>query len=294
MPAKKATAKRIHIPEKAYKNIQFLSSPNARVIRILSEYLEPQARFRRLGIRDTVVFFGSARVTSMADARGKLSDVRARLKIAQKKKFNSRDMRRLLGELKAAESRVEMARYYEDAAKLSEMLTRWSKKSSNKGEQRFVVCSGGGPGIMQAANKGAIRGGGLSIGLNISLPHEQYPNPFISPELDFEFHYFFMRKFWFVYLAKALVVFPGGFGTLDELMEVLTLMQTNKIRKKMSILIYGTAYWNRVIDFNALVEAGSIDRSDLDMVSFADDPEAAFKFLTKSLNKNYGSKDAGA
>ncbi len=291
MPAKEVTEKRIHIPEKAYKNIRFLNSPNARVIRILSEYLEPQARFRRLGIKDTVVFFGSARVTSMADARGKLSEIKEKLRIAERKKFNSRDMSRLLGELRAAESRVEMARYYEDAAKLSEMLTRWSKKNCKKGEQRFVVCSGGGPGIMQAANKGAIRGGGLSIGLNISLPHEQYPNPYISPELDFEFHYFFMRKFWFVYLAKALVVFPGGFGTLDELMEVLTLMQTNKIRKKLSVLIYGRAYWNRVINFNALVEAGSIDRADLDLVSFADDPETAFKILTKGIKKNCSSKE---
>ncbi len=290
MSAKKATAKRIHIPEKAYKNIEFLNSPNARVIRILSEYLEPQARFRRLGIKDTVVFFGSARVTSMADARGKLSDAKARLKIADSKRFNPRQTRKLLDELKKAESRVEMARYYEDAAKLSEMLTRWSKKTSRKGEQRFVVCSGGGPGIMQAANKGAIRAGGLSIGLNISLPHEQYPNPYISPELDFEFHYFFMRKFWFVYLAKALVVFPGGFGTLDELMEVLTLMQTNKIRKKMNILIYGTSYWKRVINFEALVEAGSIDRSELNMISFADDPVTAFKYLTKGIKKNYGSR----
>lgn len=290
MPAKKVTAKRIHIPEKAYKNIEFLNSPNARVIRILSEYLEPQARFRRLGIRDTVVFFGSARVTSMADARAKLSDLKTRIRIAERNKYSSKEMNRLLGELKTAESKVEMARYYEEAAKLSEMLTRWSKKTSKKGEQRFVVCSGGGPGIMQAANKGAIRAGGLSIGLNISLPHEQYPNPYISPELDFEFHYFFMRKFWFVYLAKALVVFPGGFGTLDELMEVLTLMQTNKIRKKLSVLIYGTKYWKKIIDFDALIEAGSIDRSDLNMVSFADDPVTAFNYLTKGIKKNYGSK----
>lgn len=290
MPAKKVTAKRIHIPEKAYKNIEFLSSPNARVIRILSEYLEPQARFRRLGIKDTVVFFGSARVTSMADAKGKLGDVRARIRIAERKKFNKRQMNRLLGELREAESRVEMARYYEDAATLSAMLTRWSMKNSRKGAQRFVICSGGGPGIMQAANKGAVRAGGLSIGLNISLPHEQFPNPYISPELDFEFHYFFMRKFWFVYLAKALVVFPGGFGTLDELMEVLTLLQTGKIRKKMSVLIYGTSYWKKVINFDALVESGAIDRRDLEMVSFADDPDTAFKFLTKGIKKNYGSK----
>ncbi len=290
MPAKKVTAKRIHIPEKAYKNIEFLNSPNARVIRILSEYLEPQARFRKLGIKDTVVFFRSARILPMKEARERLSNARKKIKLAEKKRSATKDVNRLLAELKTAESGVTMSRYYEDAATLSEMLTTWSRKNSIKGERRFIVCSGGGPGIMQAANKGAIRAGGLSIGLNISLPTEQYPNPFISPELDFEFHYFFMRKFWFVYLAKALVVFPGGFGTLDELMEVLTLLQTGKIRKKMSVLIYGTSYWKKVIDFDALVEAGAIDRSDLDMISFADDPVTAFKFLTRGIRKNYGSK----
>ena len=290
MPAKKATAKRVHIPEKAYKNIEFLNSPNARVIRILSEYLEPQARFRRLGIKDTVVFFGSARILSMGEARARLSDVRRKIKLAEKKRTAARKVSRLLAELKAAESGVEMSRYYEDAAALSEMLTKWSRKNSTKGDKRFVVCSGGGPGIMQAANKGAIRAGGLSIGLNISLPQEQFPNQFISPELDFEFHYFFMRKFWFVYLAKALVVFPGGFGTLDELMEVLTLLQTGKIRKKMTVLIYGTSYWKKIINFDALVEAGAINRSDLDMISFADDQVTAFKFLTKGIGTNYGSR----
>ena len=290
MPAKKATAKRVHIPEKAYKNIEFLNSPNARVIRILSEYIEPQARFRRLGIKDTVVFFGSARILPMGEARERLSDVRRKIKLAEKKRAAPREVSRLLAELKAAESGVEMSRYYEDAAALSEMLTKWSRKKSTKGDKRFVVCSGGGPGIMQAANKGAIRAGGLSIGLNISLPHEQFPNQFISPELEFEFHYFFMRKFWFVYLAKALVVFPGGFGTLDELMEVLTLLQTGKIRKKMTVLIYGTSYWKKIINFDALVEAGAINRSDLDMISFADDPVTAFKFLTKGIGTNYGSR----
>jgi uncharacterized protein (TIGR00730 family) len=290
MPAKKSTADRTHIAEKAYKNIEFLNSPDARVVRILSEYLEPLSRFRRLGIRDTVVFFGSARLTTMADARARLSEVKAMIRTAERKKPGPRLRKRLAGELKAAEAGMRMAKYYEDAMTLSEMLTRWSKKISKKGEQRFVVCSGGGPGIMQAANKGAIRAGGLSIGLNISLPHEQFPNPYISPELDFEFHYFFMRKFWFVYLAKALVVFPGGFGTMDELMEVLTLLQTNKIRKKMTVLIYGSSYWKKVLNFDALVEAGAIGRSDLKWISFADDPKTAFKFLTGGIRKNYDIK----
>ncbi len=287
MPSKKAMASHSQIPEKAYKNISFLNSPDARVIRILSEYLEPLSRFRRLRIRDTIVFFGSARNTPMREAAAKLKEVKAKLATAQRKKVNSRQMKKLKDELKRAEAGIEMARYYEDAAKLSEMLTTWSKKLSNGKGQRFVVCSGGGPGIMQAANKGAIRAGGLAIGMNISLPHEQFPNPYISPNLNFEFHYFFMRKFWFVYLAKALVVFPGGFGTLDELMEVLTLLQTDKIRKKMSVLIYGSEYWKKVLNFDALVESGAIDRSDLKLFSFADDPVTAFKFLTRELKKNY-------
>ncbi len=287
MPSKKAMASHSQIPEKAYKNISFLNSPDARVIRILSEYLEPLSRFRRLRIRDTIVFFGSARNTPMREAAAKLKEAKAKLATAQRKKINSRQMKKLKDELKRAEAGIEMARYYEDAAKLSEMLTTWSKKLSNGKGQRFVVCSGGGPGIMQAANKGAIRAGGLAIGMNISLPHEQFPNPYISPNLNFEFHYFFMRKFWFVYLAKALVVFPGGFGTLDELMEVLTLLQTDKIRKKMSVLIYGSEYWKKVLNFDALVESGAIDRSDLKLFSFADDPVTAFKFLTRELKKNY-------
>lgn len=290
MPAKKSAAKSIHIPEKAYKNIGFLNSPDARVIRMLSEYLEPLSRFRRLGIKDTVVFFGSARIISMNEARAKLSDVRTRIRTAERKRSDARVKNGLFKELRDAEAGVRMAQYYEDAVILSEMLTTWSKKVSKKGEQRFVVCSGGGPGIMQAANKGAIRAGGLSIGLNISLPQEQYPNPYLSPDLDFEFHYFFMRKFWFVYLSKALVVFPGGFGTLDELMEVLTLLQTNKIKKKMTVLIYGSSYWKKILNFEALVEAGAISRSDLKSISFADDPRTAFKFLTNGIRKNYDLK----
>ncbi len=290
MPAKKSTAKSTKIPEKAYKNIEFLNSPSARVVRILSEYLEPQTRFRRQQIKDTVVFFGSARINSMADARARLSDAKSRLGNAERRKVGGGALKKLRDEFRNAESGVAMARYYEDAVKLSELLTNWSKKISKGGEQRFVVCSGGGPGIMQAANKGATRAKGLSIGLNISLPHEQFPNPYISPELNFEFHYFFMRKFWFVYLAKALVVFPGGFGTMDELMEVLTLLQTGKIRKKMTILIYGTSYWKKVLNFEALVDAGAIDRSDMKWISFADDPETAFNFLTHGIRKNYGLK----
>ncbi len=287
MAKKKSTTSRIKVPQKAYKDPDFLNSPDARIIRILAEYLEPLSRFRRLRIRDTIVFFGSARNTSMKEARKKLKCAESALRETLNGKSDSSRTRKLQDELRKAEAEIEMSRYYEDAMTLSEMLTRWSKKLSNGNEQRFIVCSGGGPGIMQAANKGAIRAGGLSIGLNISLPHEQFPNRYISPDLNFEFHYFFMRKFWFVYLCKALVIFPGGFGTLDELLEVLTLLQTGKIRKKMTVLIYGSEYWKKILNFEALVEAGAIARSDLKLFSFADDPETAFKILTAGLKKNY-------
>jgi hypothetical protein len=287
MPKKKSTVSRIKNLKKAYKDTEFLNSPDARVIRILSEYLEPLSRFRRLRIRDTIVFFGSARNASMKKARKKLGEVKSRLQSRLKRGNDSRRIRRLKEELTKAEAAIAMARYYEDAMKLSERLTRWSMRLSNGNGQRFIVCSGGGPGIMQAANKGAIHAGGLSIGLNISLPHEQFPNPYISPGLNFEFHYFFMRKFWFVYMCKALVIFPGGFGTLDELMEVLTLLQTGKIKKRMTVLIYGSEYWKKILNFDALVDAGAINRSDLKLFSFADDPDTAFRILTGELRKNY-------
>ena len=234
-------------PPVAYKNEKFLNSADARALRIISEYLEPLSHFRREKIHDTIVFFGSARVQ---EADGPL------------------------------------ARYYEDARTLARLLTEWSERLGNT-SRRFVVCSGGGPGIMEAANRGALEAGGKTVGLNIGLPFEQYPNPYITPELCFEFHYFFMRKFWFAYLAKALVVFPGGFGTLDELMELLTLAQTHKLVKKMVILLYGAEYWKEVIDFDALVRYGTIAKSDLDLFQYADDPQTAFRILQEGLTKYY-------
>jgi uncharacterized protein (TIGR00730 family) len=231
----------------AYKNEEFLDSPDARALRILSEYLEPYSHFRRERIRDTVVFFGSARI-------------------------------------QAAEG--PLAKYYEDARMLARMLTEWGEEIKNA-SHRFVVCSGGGPGIMEAANRGACEGGGKSIGLNIGLPFEQLPNPYISPELSFEFHYFFMRKFWFAYLAKALVVFPGGFGTLDELMEMLTLVQTRKLQKKMVIVLYGSEFWREVINFDALVKYGTISPEDLKLFEYADDPKSAFDILKAGLTRLY-------
>ncbi len=228
----------------AYLNEPFLNSPDARAIRILSEFLEPLAHFRRQKIRDTVVFFGSARIREDGP----------------------------------------LGQYYKDASKLAGMLTVWAKQF-DEGINRFVVCSGGGPGIMEAANRGAAEAGGKTVGLNIGLPFEQFPNPYITPELSFEFRYFFMRKFWFAYLAKAMVVFPGGFGTLDEMMELLTLTQTQKLAKKITILLYGSQYWKEIINFDALVRYGTISASDLELFQYVDDPETAFEMLKTALNK---------
>ena len=235
----------------AYLNEAFLNSPDARALRILSEFLEPLAHFRREKIRDTVVFFGSARIREEGP----------------------------------------MSRYYQDARTLARLLTEWAGQF-DANQHRFVICSGGGPGIMEAANRGAHEGGGKTVGLNIGLPFEQFPNPYITPELSFEFHYFFMRKFWFSYLAKALVVFPGGFGTLDEMMEVLTLVQTQKLAKKMAIVVYGSAYWNEVINFEALVRHGTISPEDLKLFQFADDPQTAFELLKPGLAEYAKQVDA--
>jgi hypothetical protein len=266
-------------PPKAYKDIEFLNSPDARTIRILSEFLEPNRRFRHANIRDTIVFFGSARIRPRREAMLELKKVHAAVEKAR------RPTKQLLMDFRAADMRVEMSRYYEDASELARLLSHWSR--GLKHPSRFVICSGGGPGIMEAANRGAIRGGGKSIGLNISLPFEQFANPYISPGLEFEFHYFFMRKFWFAYLAKALVVFPGGFGTLDELMEMLTLRQTKKITKPISIVMYGSEYWNKVFDFNELVNRGMVERADLDLFKVIDTPQEAFHHLRKFLTDKY-------
>ena len=246
-------------PTKAYRNLEFLNSPHARTIRILAEYHEPQSRFRKYGIKNSIVFFGSARSNQLEATRKQLE------------KSSSLDD-------SARELQLRLAKYHEDAIELSRKLTAWALKTAS-GEQSHYICSGGGPGMMEAANKGAKLAGGRSIGLNISIPTEQYPNPYISEELLFEFHYFFIRKFWFVYLAKALVIFPGGFGTLDELMEVLTLLQTGKIRKELPVVIYGTEYWNQIIDFQALVRWGTIGKEDLNLVYFSDNVDDAFKYL---------------
>jgi len=177
-----------------------------------------------------------------------------------------------------------LARYYDDARELARLLTLWSK-SLSPDRSRFVVCTGGGPGIMEAANRGAVDAGGTTIGLNIGLPHEQRPNAYLSPGLSLEFRYFFMRKLWFAHLARALVVFPGGFGTLDELFELLTLAQTGKLARKIPILLYGPEFWREVVDFGALVRHGMIDADDAGLFRFADDPATALRLLQAELEE---------
>ena len=262
----------------AYENPNFINSPDGRILRILAEYQEPLARFRREQIQDTVVFFGSARFQGGTAAKKNLT--------AAEKNDAKAPAAQQESNLKRALAAVEMARYYEDARKLAYLLTEWSIQIPAR-RRRFVVTTGGGPGIMEAANLGAHEAGGKSIGLNINLPFEQFPNPYITPSLNFEFHYFFMRKFWFAYLAKALVIFPGGFGTIDELFEILTLAQTDKLAKKILVVIYGSEYWHRIMNFQAFVDAGTVSPEDLNLFKFVDTPEDAFTFLRDGLTEHH-------
>ena len=253
----------------AYENPDFLNSPDGRILRIMSEYVEPLARFRREQIQDTVVFFGSARFLSSEDANLTMQKLHAQSDESQQK---------------LALAAVDMARYYEDARRMAHLLSEWAAQIPAR-RKRFVVTTGGGPGIMEAANRGAREAGSKTIGLNIRLPFEQYPNPYITPSLNLEFHYFFMRKFWFAYLAKALVIFPGGFGTLDELFEILTLAQTQKLAKKILVVIYGREYWERLINFQTMVDAGAISAPDLELFKVVDSPEEGFEYLRAGLTK---------
>jgi uncharacterized protein (TIGR00730 family) len=260
----------------AYYNREFLESTDARPIRILAEYLDPLRRFRQANIQDTVVFFGSARIHSRQYAE------RALLRLTKSKSRRAD----LAAAIKRSRKAVEWSRYYEDARELARLLTEWSL-SLEESRNRFVVCSGGGPGIMEAANRGAYEAGGKSIGLNIRLPFEQGPNRYITKGLHFEFHYFFMRKFWFAYLAKSLVIFPGGFGTLDEMFEILTLTQTRKLSKKMLVVLYGQEYWNEVFDLKPLVEWGAIAEQDLKLMTYVNTPGDAFEALKAFLTKHH-------
>ena len=258
----------------AYLSPEFLESEEARPIRILSEYLEPLRRFKEQKIQDTVVFFGSARVDSRERAERALRTLRARGVRDANDHYEK--------ELNKTRKALEWARYYEEARELARLLTAWSRTLPSE-HHRFVVTSGGGPGIMEAANRGAREAGGKTIGLNIRLPFEQGANPYITDGLHFEFHYFFMRKFWFAYLAKALVIFPGGFGTCDELFEILTLVQTDKLSKKIEVVLYGRDYWNQVLNLKPMEEWGAIAEQDLDLLTYADTPSDAFNLLRDHL-----------
>ena len=258
----------------AYLNPEFLDSESARPIRILTEYLEPLRRFKDQKIQDTVVFFGSARVDSRERAERALKTLKARGVRDAEEEFEV--------ELRKSRKAVEWARYYEEARELARLLTAWSCTLQSE-NHRFVVTSGGGPGIMEAANRGAHEAGGKTIGLNIRLPFEQEANPYITEGLQFEFHYFFMRKFWFAYLAKALVIFPGGFGTCDELFEILTLAQTDKLTKKIAVILYGSDYWDQVLSLKPMAEWGAIAEQDVDLLQHADTPADAFEQLRDHL-----------
>ena len=284
----------------AYENSTFLNGSDGRLIRIVAEYLEPLARFRREQIQDTVVFFGSARFRGKEEANHALEllENTGATKAAPSEEQPASIPQIVEGtatelQRKRAVAAVEMARYYEDARRLAQLLTKWAMQIPSR-RHRFVVTSGGGPGIMEAANRGAYEAGGKTIGLNIRLPFEQHPNPYITPALNFEFHYFFMRKLWFAYLSKALVVFPGGFGTLDEMFEILTLAQTQKLAKKITVVIYGSDYWKKVFNLKALMDSGAISPKDLDLFQFADTPEQAFELLKAGLTENYLVPEAAA
>ena len=288
----------------AYENPDFLNSADGRMIRIMAEYAEPLVRFRRERIQDTVVFFGSARFQGKEEADHALELLNNTGSVAPAPEHEQpatipeivKGTASELGRRRAVAA-VEMARYYEDARRLAQMITTWAKDLSPEvpgtpRRHRFVITSGGGPGIMEAANRGAYEAGGKTIGLNIKLPFEQRPNRYITPALNFEFHYFFMRKLWFAYLAKALVVFPGGFGTIDEMFEVLTLVQTHKLAKNITVVIYGPEYWKKVFNFDWLVDTGAISPKDVDLFQFADTPEQAFELLQQGLIANHLQPEA--
>lgn len=271
--------KKITKPVKAYENPEFLNSSDARIIRMLAEFIEPQSKFRKHKIIDTIVFFGSARLKPKKES------------LAEYNKFKVMNPTTptFAANLRFAQRQVEMSKYYEDAVELSKRLTHWSMNLGTH-SNRFIICTGGGPGIMEAANRGAKSAGGLSVGLNISIPFEQFVNKYVTKDLSFEFHYFFMRKFWFAYLAKCLVVFPGGFGTMDEMFEILTLLQTGKIKKKMLLVVYDERYWKKIINLDGLINHGVINKEDIDSLSFCNNVNQAFSLITKHFEKYYLKK----
>lgn len=254
---------------KAYENLDFLHSPQAREIRILAEFTEPRVRLRRAGVDGTIVFFGSARTPSQLDAENRLAEAAAN-------GASVKDIARLQG-------LAGMAKYYEQARELSRRLSAWS----TNGQHGLIICSGGGHGIMGAANRGAHDAGAPSVGLNISLPFEQHPNPWITPELEFQFHYFFLRKYWFVHSARAVVVFPGGFGTFDEMFELLTLSQTHKLDRPRPVVVFGREYWEKTINFQHLIDTGMIDENDLNLWHWSDSVDDAYEHITEALRDTH-------
>ncbi|HWZ53533.1 MAG TPA: TIGR00730 family Rossman fold protein [Candidatus Acidoferrales bacterium] len=270
------------MPKLAYRDPKFMESLGARPLRILAEYLDPLARLRREKVADTIVMFGSARIHSRERTREELKELLHRARGRRTAEWRDR--------IRLAKSHVEMSRYYEEARELSRRITSWSL-TLGVHPKRFVICSGGGPGIMEAANRGAIDAGGSSIGLSIQLPHEQRPNPYITEELNFCFHYFFMRKLWFAQMAKALIVFPGGFGTMDELWEMLTLLQTGKLSSHHMILIYGRKYWDKVLNWRHMVRTGMISEREYKLLEFSDNVDDAFDRVRAQMEEHHLSLD---
>jgi len=275
-----------HAPKASHEDHKFMSSTPARPIRIIAEYIHPLVQLKNQGIGDTIVMFGSARIESRETASARYT----RLKKMKTTRWSARRIKKHREQLRSARSALEMSIYYEQARELSHKITTWSLSLGPR-PRRFVICSGGGPGIMEAANRGAYEAGGKSIGLSIELPHEQFANPYISPELSFNFHYFFMRKLWFAQIAKALIVFPGGFGTLDELWEMMTLAQTGKMPKHTLILIYGRKYWDEVLKLKNMVRWGTISQEDFDNLQYADGVDEAFEKIRRGLEKYHMQVD---
>ncbi len=262
----------------AYEDKKFMESLTARPLRILAEYFDPLKRLRQANVADTIVMFGSARIHSREKGRADLKRIQAAARRSRAPEWRAK--------IRQAKANVEMSRYYEDARELSRRITSWSMTLGTN-PKRFVICSGGGPGIMEAANRGAAEAGGSSVGLSIQLPHEQRPNSFITPELNFCFHYFFMRKLWFAQMAKALIVFPGGFGTMDELWEMLTLMQTGKLSSHHLILIYGRQYWDKVVNWEHMVRSGTISEREYKLLQFADTVDEAFEHVRRDMEQHH-------
>ena len=254
-------------PLLAHENKAFMNSSQGRQVRILSEFIAPDVNFENAKVRHTMVFFGSARILP----QDVLEEQRATLNPSKVE-----DIAKL-----AKLARLEpLCRYYDDSRELARRLSVWGKSRP----ERYSICTGGGPGIMEAGNRGAFDARSPNIGLNIQLPFEQHPNPYISPELNLQFRYFFIRKFWFLFKARCLVGFPGGWGTLDELFETLTLIQTKKI-EPIPVLIFGSEYWKKLVNWEYLVEVGMIDEADMKLFHFSDSVDEAFQWLVSEMEK---------